>query len=437
MKKSLNKKITFLLIIVCMLITANTYAQGIKFLQGGYAEAIEKAKERKLPIFIDWYADWCVPCKMMDKEVFVDKKLGDYFNQHFVSVKLNTEQKENLELVKKYQISAMPTLMFIDADGEVLFRVSSSMPAEDLMKHGKTVVGDLKSFEALYDEYQKDKSNFKVTQELLTAAPGFVTIQTGMEKKKWIVRVEKIFNDYAAEKMAKGDEFINANDYRIAKTFHRPEKENDVFIEFMVKNMDKYIKNVGKGAAFYVVKYNTELAEEYAKNGDKKYLAKLDRIKGDMRSAYALVERHKLPMYDVEKYNCDALYALNKEKDVNKFIQLKNELFTAEGDSISPVSKAMAVQTMYTAPGVTITKENHLAAKEWIISSLSGASMPLMQRINITTLLGDVNKKLGNIDEAKKAYNQAYAETLQIEQERNRKYFQAALTKKIELLKLE
>jgi thioredoxin-related protein len=57
-------------------------------------EASVKVKEQSKPIIIDLYTDWCYWCKVMDKKTYSNKKVIEYMNEHFYSVKLNAETKD-------------------------------------------------------------------------------------------------------------------------------------------------------------------------------------------------------------------------------------------------------------------------------------------------------------------------------------------------------
>lgn len=62
-----------------------------------FEEAVEKSKTDKKPIFIDVYTDWCRYCKEMDQKTFSNNVIAEYMNATFHNVKLNGEQKEDIE----------------------------------------------------------------------------------------------------------------------------------------------------------------------------------------------------------------------------------------------------------------------------------------------------------------------------------------------------
>ncbi|WP_312076875.1 thioredoxin fold domain-containing protein [Chryseobacterium sp.] len=105
-----------------ILIFSFTFAQeeGIKFDQSSFKDLLAKAKKEKKLVFIDAYAVWCGPCKMMDKNVFTQKSVGDYFNKNFVSSRIDMEKGEGREIAQKFAVRSYPTFLFLNGDGELV-----------------------------------------------------------------------------------------------------------------------------------------------------------------------------------------------------------------------------------------------------------------------------------------------------------------------------
>lgn len=86
------------------------------------AQVVDHAKELDKLVFLDVYTDWCLPCKMMDEDVFPDKFLGKFYSKHFVSYKVNAETEDGSDLAELYQVPGYPTLLFLDQRGRILVK---------------------------------------------------------------------------------------------------------------------------------------------------------------------------------------------------------------------------------------------------------------------------------------------------------------------------
>ena len=62
-----------------------------------WEEAMVANQKNPKKIFVDVYTNWCTWCRKMDQTTFADKEVVAYLNTHFYAVKLNAEQKENIE----------------------------------------------------------------------------------------------------------------------------------------------------------------------------------------------------------------------------------------------------------------------------------------------------------------------------------------------------
>ncbi|MFN5423565.1 MAG: thioredoxin [bacterium] len=65
------------------------------------------------PAIIDFYADWCGPCKMVAP---VLEELSEEYKDELVIYKVNTDIEEELSAV--FGIQSIPSFLFIDANGE-------------------------------------------------------------------------------------------------------------------------------------------------------------------------------------------------------------------------------------------------------------------------------------------------------------------------------
>lgn len=89
--------------------------KGIKFLESQeWNQAVKKAKKEKRLIFVDCYTKTCGPCKMLAANVFPIDSVGEFFNKHFVNVKMDMEEGDGGLITREYGVMAYPTLLFID-----------------------------------------------------------------------------------------------------------------------------------------------------------------------------------------------------------------------------------------------------------------------------------------------------------------------------------
>ena len=125
---------------------------GIRFFNGTWKEALAEAKKSGKTIFMDCYTDWCVPCKRLSKEVFTLKEVGDYFNEHFVNVKMDMGTGEGKTMGKQWGVNAFPTLLFFNTEGDVIHRIVGAPDLKILLAEGKRAV-ERKGYAWMNEQY--------------------------------------------------------------------------------------------------------------------------------------------------------------------------------------------------------------------------------------------------------------------------------------------
>ncbi|MDA3802348.1 MAG: thioredoxin [Patescibacteria group bacterium] len=76
----------------------------------------EEVLKSEMPVLVDFWASWCMPCKMMAP---ILDELAEEMEGKIKIVKLNTEESENQDLAAKYQIQSIPNMKLFK-DGKVM-----------------------------------------------------------------------------------------------------------------------------------------------------------------------------------------------------------------------------------------------------------------------------------------------------------------------------
>ncbi len=83
-------------------------------------EILEQAQDEGKPVIIDFYADWCIPCKELDKFTFTDPRVPELADQ-MVMVKADLtrfQDEQTTQLREKFSIKGVPTIVFLDKKGQ-------------------------------------------------------------------------------------------------------------------------------------------------------------------------------------------------------------------------------------------------------------------------------------------------------------------------------
>lgn len=133
--------------------------EGISFEKTSFKEILAKAKKENKLVFVDAMASWCGPCKMMDKNVFSLKSVGDFYNKTFVNAKFDMEKGEGREIAAKYGVRSYPTYLFLNGDGTLISKNLGYMPESTFLELGKEAGAALSKLGGMRERFDKGEKD--------------------------------------------------------------------------------------------------------------------------------------------------------------------------------------------------------------------------------------------------------------------------------------
>lgn len=220
-----------------------------------WEETLAAAKAEDKLVFVDCYTSWCGPCKLLAKNVFTQEKVGDCFNPRLVSVKIDMEKGEGISLRKKYDVNAFPTLLILNADGDVLWRHCGYIEADDLIAQ---VEKGLKAnpLNELKKRYEAGERNAGFISEYLER----------LDMESMTTTLRAVMNDFL-----KGKTDAVFTDTAVYKIFARyaTVPENETFREVYARK-GEYARKYGEKVALQLERTWEEYGRRFLKREAKK-----------------------------------------------------------------------------------------------------------------------------------------------------------------------
>lgn len=166
--------------------------------------AQKKASDGMLMLFVDVYATWCGPCKMMDSEVYTDPAVGDYMNTHYLSVRMDGESDFGRIYASEQALEGYPSMFIFSDDGERVSKIVGFTPAAELVSNLRSVTEGYKKLRTYRSLYQKG------TLE----AEGFADYITVVRDMGNAEEADRLSSEYM-EQLMEGKPKLSDNDIRV------------------------------------------------------------------------------------------------------------------------------------------------------------------------------------------------------------------------------
>jgi len=106
-------------------------AQQLTIVEQDYEQAkTQSIKQGKL-LIIDFYTDWCIPCRELDAAVFRDSMMSRQLAKKFVVLRYNAEKRDTVyKLALKYHIGMYPSTLVLNLQQRIVHQAYGTLPGE-------------------------------------------------------------------------------------------------------------------------------------------------------------------------------------------------------------------------------------------------------------------------------------------------------------------
>ncbi len=158
--------------LLCAIFAVSAFAQetNINFQEDPtFKNVLKQAKKENKYIFMDCYTTWCGPCKMLARNVFTKAPVADFFNENFINVKYDMEKGEGIKLKEQFNVTAFPTLLWLDGEGNIVHKVVGAGNADYMLAQGKLAADPQTNLAGLTKRYESGERNSELLSMYIDA----------------------------------------------------------------------------------------------------------------------------------------------------------------------------------------------------------------------------------------------------------------------------
>lgn len=128
----MTKKLRFVATLACLSLSLHTFAEELTFINDDLRTGMNRAAGEGKLIFLEFWANYCTPCKMMEEYTYTNPSVIERMNGSYVPVKVNIQSFDGFDLKNQYKVTVLPTIIVLDSKGRQVARYEESMSATKL-----------------------------------------------------------------------------------------------------------------------------------------------------------------------------------------------------------------------------------------------------------------------------------------------------------------
>lgn len=125
-------KLRFIATLACLSLSFSVFAEEINFINDDLRAGINRAAGEGKLVFLEFWASYCTPCKMMEEYTFTNTSVIERMTNNYVPVKVNIQSFDGFDLKNQYKITVLPTIIILDSKGRQLGRYEETMSPSKL-----------------------------------------------------------------------------------------------------------------------------------------------------------------------------------------------------------------------------------------------------------------------------------------------------------------
>ncbi len=180
----LCRRRSLILLWAIWIFTLPGFSQDIQWVWS-YREGMRLAKEDHLPVLVDFWSEWCVPCKQMDSGLYTDPGVIEA-SRRFVFIRVDVDSDHDSP--SRFTVKSLPMKLFMDPWETVLVSVKGNTKPGELLEMMKPIP---ESFEAISESFMKLEQNPNDSDALSEIGEFYRKARFGSQADEFHARAEK------------------------------------------------------------------------------------------------------------------------------------------------------------------------------------------------------------------------------------------------------